>query len=321
MITYISNLAEKIEAFLDFKHSLGIRYNAPCSHLKSLDRYNYEHENIDSLSRELVEYWAERYATRSTSQDRSWLSSIREFGRYLKILGEKDAYVLDDRFKIQRYHAEVYLLTEDEIQTFFKECDQYVQRYSITCRPYVLPALYRFLYCCGARCCEARNLKCGDVHLEKGYLDILHGKGDRDRRLYLSEELIRYLKAYDSKVRGIFPEREYFFPGTKGGLCSSTTISANFRNIWLRAGLKRDGRVKPRAYDFRHHFACANIMRWSAEGKDIHSMLPYLMRYMGHSSLESTYYYIHLIPDFFPQYRDLTASAADLIPEVEKYEV
>lgn len=86
MITYISNLAEKIEAFLDFKHSLGNRYHAPCSHLKSLDRYNYEHENIDSLSRELVEYWAERYATRSTSQDRSWLSSIREFGRYLKSL-------------------------------------------------------------------------------------------------------------------------------------------------------------------------------------------------------------------------------------------
>ena len=321
MITYISNLSGKIEAFLDFKHSLGIQYHAPRSHLKSLDRYNYEHENIDNLSRELVERWAEEYAARSTSRDRSWLSPIREFGRYLRIQGEKDAYVLDDRFKIQRYHAEVYLLTEDEIQTFFKECDQYVQRYPISCRPYVLPALYRFLYCCGARCCEARNLQCEDVHLEKGYLDIFHGKGHRDRRLYLSEELIRYLKAYDSKVRRIFPERKYFFPGVKGGMCSSTTISANFRNIWLNAGLKRDGRVKPRAYDFRHHFACANIMRWSAEGKEIHAMLPYLMRYMGHSSLESTYYYIHLIPDFFPQYRDLTASAADLIPEVEEYEV
>ena len=321
MITYISNLSGKIEAFLDFKHSLGIQYHAPRSHLKSLDRYNYEHENVDNLSRELVERWAEEYAARSTSRDRSWLSPIREFGRYLRIQGEKDAYVLDDRFKIQRYHAEVYLLTEDEIQTFFKECDQYVQRYPISCRPYVLPALYRFLYCCGARCCEARNLQCEDVHLEKGYLDIFHGKGHRDRSFFQAEDVIRYLKAYDSKVRRIFPERKYFFPGVKGGMCSSTTISANFRNIWLNAGLKRDGRVKPRAYDFRHHFACANIMRWSAEGKEIHAMLPYLMRYMGHSSLESTYYYIHLIPDFFPQYRDLTASAADLIPEVEEYEV
>lgn len=321
MITYISNLAGKIEAFLHFKNSLGMKYDAPRSYLKSLDRYNYDHDNINSLSRELVENWAEQYAAKSTSKDRSWVPPIREFGRYLKSTGEKEAYVLDDRFKVQCYHAEVYLLSEDEIRTFFKACDQYVQRNPITCRPYVLPALYRFLYCCGARCCEARNLKCADVHLEKGYIDVLHGKGHRDRRLYLSEDLIRYLIAYDDKVSNVFPKREYFFPGVRGGMCSSTTVSANFRNIWLAAGLRRDGRVKPRAYDFRHHFACANIMRWSAEGKDIHALLPYLMRYMGHSSLESTYYYIHLIPDFFSQYRDLTASAADLIPEVEEYEV
>ena len=98
-------------------------------------------------------------------------------------------------------------------------------------------------------------------------------------------------------------------------------MSANFRNIWVAAGLKRDGKVKSRAYSFRHHFACANIMRWSAEGKNIHAMLPYLMRYMGHSSLESTYYYIHLIPDYFPQYSMLTTSMEDLIPEVEEYEI
>ena len=85
--------------------------------------------------------------------------------------------------------------------------------------------------------------------------------------------------------------------------------------------MKRDGKVKPRAYDFRHHFACANIMKWSDEGKDIHAMLPYLMRYMGHTTLDSTYYYIHLIPDFFPKYAKLTASTEELIPEVENYEV
>ena len=58
---------------------------------------------------------------------------------------------------------------------------------------------------------------------------------------------------------------------------------------------------------------------WS--NKICNAMLPYLMRYMGHSSLESTYYYIHLIPDYFSQYRMLTASSADVIPEVDAYEV
>ena len=139
--------------------------------------------------------------------------------------------------------------------------------------------------------------------------------------IFVLYELIKYLKEYDAKISRVFSDREYFFPGGYGGIYSSSAISANFRKIWLSAGLKRDGKVKPRAYDFRHHFACANIMRWSEEGKDIHAMLPYLMRYMGHSSLESTYYYIHLIPDYFSQYRILTSSSADVIPEVDAYEV
>ena len=104
-------------------------------------------------------------------------------------------------------------------------------------------------------------------------------------------------------------------------MCSATALAVNFKNIQLSAGLKRDGKVNPRAYDFRHHFACANIIRWSKEGKDIHAMLPYLMRFMGHTGLENTYYYIHLIPDFFPQYSLLTASTEDLIPEVDADEV
>ena len=47
----------------------------------------------------------------------------------------------------------------------------------------------------------------------------------------------------------------------------------------------------------------------------------YMRCCLGHSSLESTYYYIHLIPDYFPKYRDLTSSMENLIPEVDDDEV
>ncbi len=145
----------------------------------------------------------------------------------------------------------------------------YMLRKKIPGRPYVYPALYRFLYCCGARCGEARHLRCENVHLNDGYLDILQSKGHRDRRLFLSDELISYLKDYDSAIGFCFPEREYFFPGPSGNIISESSVPFNFRKIWLAAGLKRDGKVKPRPYDFRHHFACANIARWSKEGKDV----------------------------------------------------
>jgi len=321
MNNFISNLAPKIEEFIEFKNSLGIKYETSSCYLKKLDRYNYEHGNYYELRKDITENWALQHANNSTTRDRSWISPIRELGQYLQSIGMENAYVLDDRFTIQRYHAEVYLMCDNEIRKFFKECDLYVLKIKLPGRAYVFPALYRFLYCCGTRCGEARKLMCENVHLDKGYVDILQTKAHRDRRLFLSDELINYLKRYDEAIHKCFPSREYFFPGVHGGICSTTALSSNFRNIWMSAGLKRDGRVKPRAYDFRHHFACANIMRWSIEGKNVNAMLPYLMRYMGHASLESTYYYIHLIPDYFSHYTALTFSLEELIPEVEDYEI
>jgi len=133
--------------------------------------------------------------------------------------------------------------------------------------------------------------------------------------------LISYLIEYDCAIRNCFPKREYFFPGPSGNIISASSIPFNFRKIWLAAGLKRDGEIKPRPYDFRHHFACANIARWAKERKDVISMLPYLMRYMGHSSLEKTYYYVHLIPDYFADYDAATENLESLLPEVEPYEI
>src|SRR6478735_5504241 len=65
-----------------------------------------------------------------------------------------------------------------------------------------------------------------------------------------------------------------------------------------RARLPRSaGGQQPRPYDFRHHFAYACIERWMRQRKDVAAMLPYLSRYMGHATIESTHYYIHTSPD------------------------
>ena len=69
-------------------------------------------------------------------------------------------------------------------------------------------------------------------------------------------------------------------------------------------------------YTFRHHFAYACIERWRALGKDVHAMLPYLSRYMGHASFDSTYYYIHTSPDFLDAYDGITRASQELLPEV-----
>jgi integrase len=90
-----------------------------------------------------------------------------------------------------------------------------------------------------------------------------------------------------------------------------------FNRIWDQARLPRPTNGQPpRPYDFRHHFAYANIERWMQHGADVTAMLPYLSRYMGHTTVESTFYYIHTSPDFMDAYTQITPKSQKLLPEV-----
>ena len=101
MNQYISNLKPLIEDFLEFKNALGIKYVTGAYYLRQLDWYNYANGNFPIPMREVVEGWASKQAEKSITGDRSWISSIREFGRYLSSLGYEVAYILDDRYTIQ----------------------------------------------------------------------------------------------------------------------------------------------------------------------------------------------------------------------------
>ena len=52
------------------------------------------------------------------------------------------------------------------------------------------------------------------------------------------------------------------------------------------------------------------------QGKDVAAMLPYLSRYMGHATFDSTYYYVHTSPDFMDAYAQITRKSQSLLPEV-----
>ena len=43
---------------------------------------------------------------------------------------------------------------------------------------------------------------------------------------------------------------------------------------------------------------------------------PYLSRYMGHATFDSTYYYVHTSPDFMATYADITRQRQSLLPQV-----
>lgn len=311
-----SRLAPFMEAFLVFKHALGFIYERGETYLHEFDRFHAEHTSADVSLEELAKEWVVLREDENPSTQHVRVAPIREFGFFLRDSGSPESYIIPRKLCQKQVRTIPHFFTDDEIARFFDVCDTLKPRKENIVRHFVLPMLFRLLYCCGLRTCEARLVLRENVNLTLGFVDIFCSKGPKDRRVFLPEDLWALFRIYDAKVDSIQPDRKYFFPSKPNACYACCSISDSFKGIWKAAGLENSSGTRARAYDFRHHFAFANLNRWVESGIDVNSMLPYLMRCMGHASLESTFYYLHLVPEFFTTFSDRTKNLEVLLPEV-----
>lgn len=313
-------LPDLINEFLQYKKQNGYVYTTAEYYLNKYIDFSSIHFPLESIpSREMVNAFLNRYSgTHGNLYNAA--AVLREFSRYLIGLGYVSAYVIPAGKISLPTPVRPYLFTEDEITKFFTACDNIPYDCHVPKRHLVLPAMYRLLYCCGLRCKEVRTLKREQVHPETNYIDIIQSKGPKNRRLFISHELSKYFSVYDTKMDHIFPDRTFFFPSREDAPYGASAFQKNFLKIWYTAFPEKHGNgVSIRAYDFRHHFAYANMNRWLKEGKDVNVMLPYLMRYMGHQDIEHTLYYFHLVPDIYPIVVEKSSLLENLLPEVSEY--
>lgn len=306
---------EYLDEFILYKHSLGYVYDTQSYYLKRYAAFEETNYPGSLLSKEA----ADSYLATIGDQPGTLYGTVcvmREFSRYLQKQGIP-AYVFPAKTVRQQTPEPPYFFTEEELCRFFSLADAVEPLPGYPGRELIIPAFFRLMYCCGIRCREARMLRCEQISCHEKYMDILQSKGPKDRRLYISDELADYLRAYDQKISTLYPAREYFFPGYRGHPhVSESFVCGNFHRLWNQAFPGSSSEVRPRAYDLRHHFAWTNINRWALGGLDVNAMLPYLMRYMGHASVKQTLYYFHFVPEFYSDYSGMAEPSEDILPEV-----
>lgn len=310
---FTSAFGSRLEEYVEFKRAMGFNGASRIWYLKRFDAYCAEHA-LGILDQETVEGWVTKQLSTS-GRYRSWMSYIRDFGRWLRARGQTDAYVLSDQWKARFVPAHPYLLTQREIEAFFRAAAQLD-----TSSPWRWQAVafFALMHSCGIRTGEARGLLAEHVDLSSSHIDVLWSKGNRSRRLPVTDDLTDVLAACnDASSSRSGQSRKSFFVSSTGNPVTPAAVGVTFNRIWDKAGLARPaGAQRPRPYDFRHHFAYANLERWMAQGIDVATMLPYLSTYMGHVSVDSTYYYVHTSPDFMDSYAHITAESGSPLPEV-----
>jgi len=309
---FTSTFAPQLEEYLAFKEKMGFYGSSRIWYLHKFDAYCTEHGRR-VFDRDTVEGWVTEQLAGS-GRYRSWMSYIRDFGRWLQAHENTNAYVLSDHWRAPFVPAHPYLVTRGEVEMFFAAAARFDAQSPWR---WQAVAFFTLMHSCGIRTGEARVLLSEHVDLRHGHIDVVSSKGNRSRRLPLTGEVVEVLTGCDQASRQRFASRRTFFVSAAGGQVTASTVGKVFNRLWDQAGLTRPtGGTPPRPYDFRHHFAYANIERWMALGKDVTALLPYLSRYMGHATLESTYYYVHTSPDFMDAYAHITGKSGSILPEV-----
>ena len=114
---FTSAFAAELDAYLAFKANMGFFGASRIWYLRQFDTYCSEHGRA-VFDKKTVEGWVSVQLQRS-GRYRSWMSYIRDFGRWMTANGTTDAYVLSDRWKAPIVAARPYLLTRCEIELFF----------------------------------------------------------------------------------------------------------------------------------------------------------------------------------------------------------
>jgi integrase/recombinase XerD len=319
MREYHSALGSYIVGLIKQKQACGYSYEFEAYILESFDRFCIEHDHTTAtITRDLVMQWAIQRPTEGKNYRNQRVSFVRQLALYMRSLGQ-NAYI--PKHFASETVAVPHILSRAELRSFYAVVDAYTPRCSSLCRlALTYRVLFRLFYCCGLRLAEGCYLRRSCVDLHKGTIKILHSKGNKDRLVYLSDEVRALCGEYDQAMESIFAEREWFFPGWPPQRpIHKITVDKSFRRFWNMTPFAGKVDKEPTIGCLRHTFVVNKMNEWMEAGVDTAVMMPYLSRYLGHSSISETQYYFHTIEQAFSVVRCHDTVARRVIPEVVNY--
>jgi integrase/recombinase XerD len=260
-----------VEFFDDLQHVRGRSLNTVQAYRRDLELFDEFHEKNKNLQDIYQFLQKKKLSTRTQARV---ISSVRTYYRFRADRGEK----IPDLTQLRPPKVSVHLPEALKVEDFYKlyaACA--VEDVHKTARNHITLLL---LFGLGCRVTELIQMDVKDLYPTEGWLKVT-GKGDKERIIPLTEQLLGDLKVYLQHVRPHLVKD------------TSTSILVNDRGHrpsrvdiwrWLDAWSKKAGfeaTVNP--HQFRH--GCATVLLEA--GADLRS----IQKLLGHSSIQTTQIY------------------------------
>lgn len=273
--------------------------------------------NDNKLTKEIVLKWLEKRPNECLNNQSKRASIIRCFGYYI-FRYNTQSYILPKMLYPIKEKYIPHIYTCDEIKRFFNVVDNIKAKNNSDNKPIIMPIIYRLLLFTGMRINEVLSLKISDLKIEIKSLLIRNAKNNKDRLIPLSNELFDKIYKYNEMFNKNLNTNNYLFRNLHGNKISVDSFYEYFRLYLFIAKIPHTGKG-PRVHDFRSTFTVNSIHKCLIDGNDIKVFLPYLRTYLGHSSVEATYYYYHMTIGIYPYLEQkIINSNNDIIPRLEE---
>jgi integrase/recombinase XerD len=292
-------MEDKNEGFKLWLQTMGFA----ASSVKSLPRYSLEmllyfkERSIEDLTGENIVIFFQQWKQRKNKQTGAGLShhhiskcitALQNFGKYLEDTEEIAISIHLEREKMSSHLPQV--LSKQEIESLYESTYQNTKRVNHESYGQRDRAMLGIYYGCGLRKSEGNSLEVSDIDLVRGFLYVRKGKGNKERYVPIAGRSKSDIEIYLAEGRNWFlahrfkhkvPNTAYFFVNLRGE--QMLDFSARLRHLAAESGIK-----KPVYLHILRHSIATHLLAGGMSMEQIR-------KFLGHSSLESTQVYTHIV--------------------------
>lgn len=224
------------------------------------------------------------------------LQALRKFVEYLRQTGKLQIPLLNIKQE-EIIDNKPTVLTEEEIKQLYKATDQPHQRNKYNKGEELYAALQQrdramisIFYGCGLRRNEGYHLNITDINLDSAVVHVTMGKGYKERFVPISRKAVQYITEYLYDARPMLirdNKEEAFFLNHNGKRLGGQMLMKCVQALALKTNSAELQQKEIGLHTLRHSIATHLL----ANGMNLEKIKDFL----GHSSLESTQIYTHLI--------------------------
>jgi integrase/recombinase XerD len=235
--------------------------------------------------------WASRAP--SSGQRHTRYQTVRQFAQHLQLEDPRHELPPPNHFHSGKTRRVPRIYTTAEIDRLVLAATQLSAGDAL--RPHTYATLIGLLAATGLRISEALHLRHGDVTSD-GLL-IRKTKFQKTRLVPLHETAVAGLGRYLAQRRAVHLATDHVFVDNNGQPLGYGTVYRVFGRLAEQAGVAPLRGHRPRLHELRHTFALRALQSTPAGRQRIGQHMLALATYLGHVSIDSTYWYLESTPE------------------------